>query len=654
MTKNNSNIVQEEMVLDRAVTMFKTYRDSYNPWVVSVDFVLERIRSGKRVDLIQQIRSAETKKEKNELKKQLPAICFSGKFKRRANNGLIQHSGLIAIDFDGLNERLFEIRQRMISDKYTYACFLSPGGNGLKIIVKIPPIPENHEKYFQGLKYYYNEPTLDELKDIGRICYESFDPNIYINKKSKIFDFMVEEEPKEEINQQEIINPITDFDAIYEKLKIWIHKSENYVDGNKYNFLMHLSSACNRFGIPKEITIQKLQHDYLNAASHVDPEDYVDIVTKVYISYVHQFSTAKFDKLGNPPEGMEINPNAPLKDIIYLNDIRDEMIRSYKYGDAKGTTTYFKTIDPHWSWKKGEVTLMGGIGNHGKTLMMLQLMLIKSIREGTKWGVFSPEQNPPTDFYKDLIHTYIGKPTDLDYKGIGTASNVRMTFEEYCIGMDFMMEHFYFIYPKDNSPTPHYINDMFEKLIVKHGIEGCLTDPFNQLDNDWGKHGRDDRYISDYLSAEKRFSLLHNIYKIIIAHPKSTLQKKNDGNYQCPDFYDLAGGAMWNNKCDNILCTYRPYYSTDKGDTSVQFRSQKIKKQKLIGIPGNVGLKFSRSSNRYLEYADPDIKEEDKSEKNGISPFDYRETSKSDSDAINSLLLQQAQYEESIENFIDE
>src|SRR6266481_2213574 len=37
-----------------------------------------------------------------DLKKQLPAVLWSGTFSKRANDGLIQHSGLLCADLDSL------------------------------------------------------------------------------------------------------------------------------------------------------------------------------------------------------------------------------------------------------------------------------------------------------------------------------------------------------------------------------------------------------------------------------------------------------------------------------------------------------------------------------------------------------------------------
>ena len=59
-------------------------------------------------------------------------------------------------------------------------------------------------------------------------------------------------------------------------------------------------------------------------------------------------------------------------------------------------------FDKIFKWKKGDINLITGYGNHGKTFFWLQVMLTKSIFDGWKWAIFSPENFPANDFYDDL------------------------------------------------------------------------------------------------------------------------------------------------------------------------------------------------------------------------------------------------------------
>src|SRR5260370_18817322 len=75
------------------------------------------------------------------LKKKLPAILWSGRFKQRSNGALIQHSGLICADLDDLgSEALKAVRQKLLASPYLWALFRSPT-RGLKAISHVPADP---------------------------------------------------------------------------------------------------------------------------------------------------------------------------------------------------------------------------------------------------------------------------------------------------------------------------------------------------------------------------------------------------------------------------------------------------------------------------------------------------------------------------------
>ncbi|MGK3946096.1 BT4734/BF3469 family protein, partial [Streptomyces caeruleatus] len=85
--------------------------------------------------------------------------------------------------------KLQTYKDKIKTSEYTYSVFDSPSGNGLKIIVKIPPSLEEHTDYFYGLEDYYDSEFFDKTsRNLSRICFISYDPDIYINKDSKVFD----------------------------------------------------------------------------------------------------------------------------------------------------------------------------------------------------------------------------------------------------------------------------------------------------------------------------------------------------------------------------------------------------------------------------------------------------------------------------------
>ena len=243
--------------MTHTVTIFKDIKNTDTPFHIDVHKILGRIRDGKSKDLVTQIRKEKDKGERNELKKKLPSICFSGKFSKRADNSLLEHSGLICLDFDGYTKQkdMIQDKEKMMKDKYTFCVFISPSGNGLKVLVKIPNDAENHVKYFQSLENYYNSNHFDTTsKNISRVCYESYDPLIYLNENSTVWETIEETEYREVIvNKDQPTIPITDENKIVDILVKWWNKKYPMIEGQRNHNVYVLAMAFNDYGINKNL-----------------------------------------------------------------------------------------------------------------------------------------------------------------------------------------------------------------------------------------------------------------------------------------------------------------------------------------------------------------------------------------------------------------
>ena len=241
--------------MQKNVTIFKNIRETETPFYRSIDTILLRIKEGKSMDLVKSIRSEKDKSERNELKKLLPAVCFSGEFTKRADKSIVNHSGFICLDFDNYEKvkEMQDDKSRLSKDKYVYSVFVSPSGKGLKAIVKIPADIDNHVNYFISLEEYFDSPYFDKTsKNIGRVCYESWDKNIYINKDSEVWDKIKEREYKEVDTSSTYKSlPITDETKIIEILMKWWEKKYPMSEGQRNQNAYILAMAFNDYGIPK-------------------------------------------------------------------------------------------------------------------------------------------------------------------------------------------------------------------------------------------------------------------------------------------------------------------------------------------------------------------------------------------------------------------
>jgi hypothetical protein len=239
------------------VTIFQSIKETSAPFHRNVGVILERIKSGSSKELVKKIRAEKRKPERQELKKQLPAICFSGKFTKRSDASITEHSGLICLDFDGYQNQkdLLQDKENLSKNKYVYSVFISPSGNGLKVLVKIPADQDNHINYFNSLEKYFKSPYFDKTsKNVSRVCYESYDPLIHVNENSSVWDVLEEPEYTEvsKFKDKPTI-PITDENKVVDILVKWWVKKYPMMEGQRNHNVYILAMAFNDFGINKSL-----------------------------------------------------------------------------------------------------------------------------------------------------------------------------------------------------------------------------------------------------------------------------------------------------------------------------------------------------------------------------------------------------------------
>jgi hypothetical protein len=217
-----------------------------------VSSFLERIREGNSKDLVADIRSTMEKEKQDELKKKLPVVTYNGCFSNRSKAGLKKASGLMIMDFDdskGVEESEL-LKDRLKKDPFVFAAWKSPrlGVKALYRIIEVADDKQLKEVYAQ-VKEKYSEMD-DSGKDISRACFESYDPDIYINLDAQVFIPEVKILPHEEDNIGEMTNlPLIDGDEISNRLIRWFQNK--YDRSQRNNSVFKLASAFNDFGVNK-------------------------------------------------------------------------------------------------------------------------------------------------------------------------------------------------------------------------------------------------------------------------------------------------------------------------------------------------------------------------------------------------------------------
>jgi hypothetical protein len=305
------------------ITYFKSINDTNTPYYRDLDIAIDRIKSGASKGIVDMVRSEIDKEKRNTIKKTLPAILFSGKFSRRADNAIIEHSGIICIDFDGFkdDQSLFQMKEHLCNDKYSYCVFLSPSGDGIKVLVRIPSDASNHKKYFVALQKHYNCEEFDKsCKNVSRVCYESYDPDLYINELS---DTWVEMDSSKEVVSKKPKIRINDTNEIIRRLTLWWNKKYGMVQGQRNNNLFIFASALNQYGVSKDEALDCL-------LSHDDGDMASEIQTIIWSAYsnVSDHATKFYEDIDKVTSiKNDIKKGVPINDVkTYYPDVDGDII----------------------------------------------------------------------------------------------------------------------------------------------------------------------------------------------------------------------------------------------------------------------------------------------------------------------------------------
>lgn len=603
------------MILQQPITVFKKYETTDAPYYPRLQTVLDRIRACHSQALVDVVVAARLEMERllptidpddkdairlakapyTLAKKQLPCICFSGKFLRREDSALTQHSGLIILDFDKVDDPAAR-REGFRQYPFVVAAFISPSGKGVKVLVRIPAIASQHKGHFTALRKLF--PDLDPSGvNESRICYDSVDKDIYVNAEATEYTDYIAPDERPPAPRPTNYQPRSD----YSKLNVSARMIRESEDGQKHQTLYAAAFLAGGYVaggfFDSSTAIQVLEAeiadkpgvDDLKAASKTI-RDAIEAGMKKPI-YAQEPVVQRTAPSGSK-QATAVIKSASSHGFVFASSCKDVMMHQFKHGKPHGSTTHFKTLDPHFTWKPADFTLFAGRPGAGKSEFVYQLMLAKSVFDGWKWPVFTPENHPASEFYDTLIHAYVGMSVDPRY------GSHQMPEAEYEAAIEFIDRHFFFLYP-DTKHTVEEIENNFTYAIGEFGCQGGLIDPYNQLNRTFTE--RDDQFLDGFLTDRKRFSITHGFCYCMSAHPKAMRKNRDSGEYEEVDFYDLAGGAMWGNKIDNFLVPHRPYQSERPEDSTVEIIIRKIKKQKLVGIPGRVSWSFDRQTNRYMQ-----------------------------------------------------
>ncbi|MFC2080879.1 BT4734/BF3469 family protein [Bacteroidota bacterium] len=312
MYKNNQKIA--DISFQNAVT------SNQIDGLTTIQQILVDIKEGKYIDQIQKLRNiSRTDPMHRELKKKLPAFIPTGTYHTRLDDKLIEPSGFAIADIDKISNNLIRYNEILRSDPYVYSVFLSPSGDGLKVIYKIPKV-KGKDEYVRRAKAFTKHLVkigipIRDAKGIGidpggseklsLACFVSYDPLLFLNSDSLIWEKIIPESgtqkpvlvrkavsPTQSINEilaPFLTNKMNHHDiwlAVSEIIEANIPENETQEFFKKYNTLLFREDGTDFEDYSKvEKDISLIYAKYRKQAEQLDDEGYLLAYIRVSTHY---------------------------------------------------------------------------------------------------------------------------------------------------------------------------------------------------------------------------------------------------------------------------------------------------------------------------------------------------------------------------------
>jgi hypothetical protein len=179
------------------VTTFRGLRFTKPKEQTTLEAVLMDIKSDKWKDRVEKCHTDLKYKD------WLPCFTPTGTFSHRSIKGMEFYNGVICLDVDHV-EAPEELKTEVKKLPWVHAAFITPSGKGLKVIVLTNATPETYKATEEKVAAMFNSEVNcardNRCKDIARIQFISYDPELYYNPESEIIER--EENLIDEINEQ--------------------------------------------------------------------------------------------------------------------------------------------------------------------------------------------------------------------------------------------------------------------------------------------------------------------------------------------------------------------------------------------------------------------------------------------------------------------
>jgi len=293
-------------------------------------------------------------------------------------------------------------------------------------------------------------------------------------------------------------------------------------------------------------------------------------------------------------EALETAEPIPIRGLFQFSDFVDEIYGYYSlsHGESmRGVSTGWTALDEFYRVVPGELTIVTGVPNSGKSEFLDALLVNLAEQQGWCFAVCSMEKKV-REHARQLIEKHTGKPFfDAPYG----RDKRRISEPELRAGLAWIDDRFHVIqYGDEELPSIDWVLNIAKAAVMRYGIRGLIIDPYNELDHQRPDGSTETEYVSKLLTKIKRFAQHHDVHVWFVAHPRQL----RDWKGEAPGLYDISGSAHFINKADNGLVVHRHADTAKVPADHVQILVRKVR-NKLAGQIGATYLRYDRTDGRY-------------------------------------------------------
>lgn len=279
----------------------------------------------------------------------------------------------------------------------------------------------------------------------------------------------------------------------------------------------------------------------------------------------------------------------PIEGVFSVNDLSSSIDRLYANGWERGISTGWDELDRFFTVRPGELTVVTGIPNSGKSNWVDALIVNLARLEGWRFAIFSPENQPIADHAARFYEKWAMEP-------FGSGPTPRMSPETKEKAREWAHEHLTWILPDDDTEwTVDTVLDRARQLVLRRGITGIVIDPWNELEHALEPGMTETVYIGRALKRIRQFARRHSVHVFLVAHPQKMYRE--DGKYPVPTLYDISGSANFRNKADNGIVVWRDFQSDA---APVEIHVQKVRFRQ-VGRIGFAKLHYQKVTQTYTD-----------------------------------------------------